>query len=334
MTQVPAIETVGLGKRYGDVVALDDVHLEVATGSVLGLLGPNGAGKTTAVRVLATLLRQDAGSARICGLDTTSQAHQVRQLIGVTGQDASVDQDLTGEQNLRMVGRLLGLSRAQARHRAAELLTEAGLADAAARPVKTYSGGMRRRLDLAASLVHRPAVVFLDEPTTGLDPARRADTWAMVRAVVAQGSTVLLTTQYLEEADRLADDIVVIDAGRVTARGTPDELKRRLGRQALDVRVAEPSRLEEAVLRVAEIVSTAPVVHGAPGRFSAAVPDGRAMPSIVRSLDEAGIEVSELNLRLPSLDDVFLNLIGRRSVDERAERVPGPVDATTSRSSR
>ena len=313
MTERLAVETTGLVKRYGDTVAVDGVDLEVRRGSVLGLLGPNGAGKTTVVRILATLVRQDAGAARICGYDTTRDAHQVRQLIGVTGQDASVDEALTGEQNLLMVGRLLGLSRAQARRRAAELLDEAGLGDAAGRAARTYSGGMRRRLDLAASLVHRPAVVFLDEPTTGLDPARRADTWEMVRAVVAQGSTVLLTTQYLEEADHLADEIVVIDAGVVAARGTPEELKRRLGRQALDVRVSEGGRLTEAAARVAQIVRTQPVVDRATDRFSVAVPDGRAMPSIVRSLDDAGIEVTELNLRLPSLDDVFLTLVGRGS---------------------
>ena len=316
MAEGHAVEIAGLVKRYGDTVALDGVDLAVPRGSVLGLLGPNGAGKTTVVRILATLLRQDAGSAWVCGLDTTKDAHRVRQLIGLTGQDASVDGDLTGAQNLQLVGRLLGLSRAQARHRAAELLDEAGLGDAAGRAAKTYSGGMRRRLDLAASLVHRPAVVFLDEPTTGLDPARRVDTWALVRSVVAQGSTVLLTTQYLEEADQLADDVVVIDAGRVAARGTPDELKRRLGRQALDVRITDRSRLAEAAAHVAGIVGTQPVIDAGSDRFSVAVPDGRAMPAVVRSLDDAGLEVSELNLRLPSLDDVFLALVGRRSSPE------------------
>ena len=332
MADGPAVETTGLTKRYGDTVALDGVDLQVARGSVLGLLGPNGAGKTTVVRVLATLLRQDSGSARVCGLDTTGDAHRVRQLIGLTGQSAAVDEDLTGEQNLRMVGRLLGLSRRQARHRARELLEEAGLGDVAGRSAKTYSGGMRRRLDLAASLVHRPAVVFLDEPTTGLDPGRRADTWAMVRAIVQQGSTVLLTTQYLEEADHLADDIVVVDAGRVAARGTPDELKRRLGRQALDLRVSEPSRLAEAATRVAHLVASEPLLDAATGRLSVAVPDGRAMPAIVRSLDQAGIGVSELVLRLPSLDDVFLDLVQRRDPDESASPSPPAVPVTTSRS--
>jgi ABC-2 type transport system ATP-binding protein/oleandomycin transport system ATP-binding protein len=316
MAESPAVETTGLTKRYGDTVALAGLDLEVPRGSVLGLLGPNGAGKTTVVRVLATLLRQDAGSARVCGLDTTTDAHRVRQLIGLTGQDASVDGDLTGAQNLQLVGRLLGLSRAQARHRAAELLDEAGLGDAAGRAVRTFSGGMRRRLDLAASLVHRPAVLFLDEPTTGLDPGRRADTWRWCGPSSPRAPPSVLTTQYLEEADQLADDVVVVDAGRVAARGTPDELKRRLGRQALDVRVTSSSRLQEAAARVAEVVRAQPVVDPGTDRLSVAVPDGRMMPAVVRSLDEAGIEVSELELRLPSLDDVFLALVGRRSSPE------------------
>ncbi|CCH90775.1 Putative daunorubicin resistance ATP-binding protein drrA [Modestobacter italicus] len=320
----PAVEVAGLVKRFGDTAAVDGIDLVVGRGSVLGLLGPNGAGKTTVIRILATLLRQDGGSAQVCGYDVGRDAHQVRQLIGLTGQQASVDEDLTGTQNLIMIGRLLGLSRAQARVRAAELIDDAGLREAADRPATTYSGGMRRRLDLAASLVHRPAVVFLDEPTTGLDPARRGETWAVVRTLVAQGSTVVLTTQYLDEADHLADDIVVMNAGRVAARGTPDELKRRLGRQTLDVQVTDPGRLREAVSRVAHVVGTDPVVDVPTSRLSAAVADGQAMPAIVRSLDQAGVEVSELALRLPSLDDVFLALTGHRATPAPAPGVsPG-----------
>lgn len=320
----PAVEVAGLVKRFGDTTAVDGVDLVVERGSVLGLLGPNGAGKTTVVRVLATLLRQDAGSARVCGYDVGREAHQVRQLIGLTGQQSSVDGDLTGTENLVLVGRLLGLSRSQARARAAELADDAGLQEAAGRPARTYSGGMRRRLDLAVGLVHRPAVVLLDEPTTGLDPARRGETWALVRSLAARGSTVLLTTQYLEEADHLADhladDVVVLDAGRVAARGTPDELKRRLGRQTLDVRITDPARLAEAVTRVTHVVATDPAVDAPTGRLSVPVTDGRAVPEIVRSLDQAGIELSELTLRLPSLDDVFLALTGHRTA---ADPVPG-----------
>jgi ABC-2 type transport system ATP-binding protein/oleandomycin transport system ATP-binding protein len=316
----PAIQVSGLVKRFGDTTAVGGVDLQAERGWVVGLLGPNGAGKTTLVRILATLLRQDAGTAEICGYDVARDAHRVRQLIGVTGQYASVDRDLTGLQNLTMVGRLLGLSRAQAKRRAGELIEEAGLGDAAAKPAAAYSGGMRRRLDLAASLVNRPEVVFLDEPTTGLDPARRGDTWNMVRSLAAQGSTVLLTTQYLEEADHLADEIVVIDAGTVAARGTPDQLKRRLGRQTLDVRVADPAHLGDAATRIAQIVRADPVVDAPTCRVSAAVTDGLAMPAIVRSLDAAGIEVSELALRLPSLDDVFLTLTGHRATSDDGHR--------------
>ena len=231
---IAAIEASGLVKRYGDVIALDGLDLCVPAGSVLGMLGPNGAGKTTAVRILATLLRPDAGSARVGGYDVLREPHRVRQVIGLTGQYASVDEDLTGLHNLTMVVRLLGMSRAQARDRADELLAGAGLAEAAGRPVRTYSGGMRRRLDLAASLVGDPAVLFLDEPTTGLDPARRNDIWQAIRALTARGSTVLLTTQYLDEADSLADDIVVVDHGRMVAQGSPTELKQRFAAQTLD----------------------------------------------------------------------------------------------------
>ncbi len=318
----PAIEVSGLVKRFGDTTALDGIDLTVEPGAVLGLLGPNGSGKTTTVRILATLTRADEGTARVCGFDVVRDAYQVRQLIGLTGQYASVDKDLSGYQNLTMIGRLLGLSRKQAKARASELIEEAGLADAATKPAKSYSGGMRRRLDLAASIMGEAAVVFLDEPTTGLDPARRGETWAMIRRLAAQGSTVLLTTQYLEEADHLANDIVVIDAGKVIARGTPDSLKRRMGSQTLDVRLSDPSQLEEATHRVQSIINNAPVVDAQTGQLSAAVTDGEVMPAIVRSLDDAAIGVSELSLRLPSLDDVFLTLTGHRATtaDEKNEK--------------
>ena len=229
-----AIEANALVKRFGPVTALDGVDLEVPAGSVRGLLGPNGAGKSTAVRILATLLRPDSGSARVGGIDVFRRPGDVRKIIGVTGQDSSVDDDLTGRHNLTMFARLSGLRGSAARRRADELLADAGLTDAAGRQVKTYSGGRRRRRDLAASRVNRPAVLFLDEPTTGLDPGRRADIWRTVRALVAEGTTVLLTTQYMEEADVLADDVVVIDHGRVIAHGTPADLKERSGAQTLD----------------------------------------------------------------------------------------------------
>ncbi len=315
MTSSPtdlAIEAAGLTKRFGSTVALAGVDLDVRRGAILGLLGPNGAGKTTVVKVLATSTRADAGSALICGYDVASQAHQVRQLIGVTGQYASVDGDLTGLQNLVMVGRLLGLSRSLARQRARRLLDEAGLESAADKAAKTYSGGMRRRLDLAVSLINRPAVVFLDEPTTGLDPVRRSDTWRMIKALAEAGSTVLLTTQYLEEADHLADEIVVIDSGQVAARGTPNELKKRLGRQTLDVQLLDEADADRAVTVVSHALGHEPAVDRPARRLTAAVDDGEAMAQVVRALDEAGIKVNELSLRLPSLDDVFLALVGHR----------------------
>src|SRR6266568_1037428 len=238
-----AIEAVGLVKRFGKTLAVDGVDLAVPPGMVLGLLGPNGAGKTTVVRMLATLLRPDAGYARVCGADITEQADRVRELIGLTGQYAEVDEDLTGFENLLLIGRLLEIPKAEAKRRSDELLDRFDLADAGDRSVKTYSGGMRRRLDLAASLVQRPEVLFLDEPTTGLDPRSRGEVWTMIRGLVADGTTVLLTTQYLDEADRLANEIAVVDHGRVIATGTAAELKAKVGGQTLDVRPADPADL-------------------------------------------------------------------------------------------
>ncbi|MER6810232.1 ATP-binding cassette domain-containing protein [Spirillospora sp. NPDC000708] len=312
-----AIRAEGLVKKFGKTVALDGVDLSAPPGSVLGLLGPNGAGKTTAVRVLATLLRPDAGRAEVRGLDVVRDAARVRRLIGLTGQYASVDEDLTGAENLVLIGRLLDLRKAEARARTVELLERFGLTDDAGRKVSTYSGGMRRRLDLAASMIARPAVIFLDEPTTGLDPGRREEAWRLIRSMTADGGTVLLTTQYLEEADALADAITVIDHGRVIATGTPADLKRVAGGQTLTVRPRDPGRLVEtaAVLntvtgRDAESPSRGVLVAPVVGE------DGdRALAETVRRLAAAGISVTELSLRLPSLDEVFFTLTGHRTGD-------------------
>jgi oleandomycin transport system ATP-binding protein len=305
-----AVEARGLVKRFGKTTALAGVDLTARAGSVLGLLGPNGAGKTTAVRILATLLAPDAGQALVCGYDTQRDAHQVRQLIGLTGQYASVDEGLSGTNNLIMIGRLLGLPRGQARARAGELLARFELADAAGRRAKTYSGGMRRRLDLAASLVGRPRVLFLDEPTTGLDPHSRNEVWAMVREMVADGTTVLLTTQYLEEADQLAHDIAVINHGTVIATGTPDELKAASGRQVLEVTPVRRDDVAAVAALLEARLGAAPEVSAESGTVSAAVDGGRLLPSIVRELDAASIELAEFALRKASLDEVFLALTG------------------------
>ncbi|MFI5834696.1 ATP-binding cassette domain-containing protein [Micromonospora sp. NPDC051300] len=304
-----AFEAEGLVKRFGTTTALAGIDLAARRGTVLGVLGPNGAGKTTAVRILATLLRPDSGRATVGGHDVVREAGQVRRLIGLTGQYASVDEDLTGTQNLVLIGRLLDLSRRDARARAAELLAWFDLTEAAGRPAKTYSGGMRRRLDLAASLVGRPDVIYLDEPTTGLDPAKREEMWGVVRSLVDDGSTVLLTTQYLDEADALADEISVIDHGRVIAHGTPGELKRIAGSQTIVVRPTEPERIGD----VADILRTGTGVEPElprPGLLTVPVENDATFTAVVRRLDEAGIGVVELALRLPSLDEVFFTLTG------------------------
>jgi oleandomycin transport system ATP-binding protein len=319
----PVIEASGLTKTFGATRALAGVDLEAERGRVLALLGPNGAGKTTIVRVLSTLLKPDSGHARVCGHDVVTEAVQVRQLIALTGQYASVDDQLTGTENLIMICRLLGYSRPEARARSRQMLGRFDLADAAGRAVKTYSGGMRRRLDLGASLLGDPEVVFLDEPTTGLDPRARMQMWDTVRGVVAAGATVLLTTQYLEEADELADRIAVIDHGEVVAAGTPSELKARTGTQTLAVRAADRGLTPQVAAAVADIVGIRPEVHGDTGLVMASVSDPAMAAAVVRRLDDEGITAAELTLRLPSLDEVFLTLTGHRAEEDAADTTNG-----------
>src|SRR3954447_21231347 len=316
-----AIEARSLRKRFGDTQALDGVDLAVRTGTVHGVLGPNGAGKTTAVRILATLLKADDGSAIVAGHDVAQEPARVRAEIGLTGQYASVDELLTGRQNLELIGALLDFKRKDARARAAELLAWFDLAEAADRPAKTYSGGMRRRLDLAASLVGRPGIVFLDEPTTGLDPAKREDMWGVVRNLVGDGASVLLTTQYLEEADALADEITVIDQGRVIANDTPDGLKHIVGGQTLTVRPVDRARLDE-VEEIITGIAQARADHTSRGTVSVPVAGEGALAEAVYRLSDAGIAVTELSLMLPSLDQVFFTLTGRHTAAAQPEEVP------------
>jgi oleandomycin transport system ATP-binding protein len=311
MTADLIIEAEGLVKRFGGTQALRGVDLAVPRGTVLGVLGPNGAGKTTTVNILSTLLAPDGGSARIGGFDVVRDAARVRRIIGLTGQFASVDDDLTGRQNLELFGTLLDLGRQGARRRATELLEWFDLTDAANRVAKTYSGGMRRRLDLAAGLVGSPEVIFLDEPTTGLDPAKREEMWDVVRMLVAGGSTVLLTTQYLEEADALADAITVIDHGRVIAHDTPDGLKRVVGGQTLEVRPAAASDLPRAAAILAEVSAGETAEEIRKGVLAVPVTDDSALTTVVARLAAADVTVTELSLHLPSLDEVFFTLTGQ-----------------------
>jgi ABC-2 type transport system ATP-binding protein len=304
-----AIEVEGLVKRFGEVHALDGLSLTARQGQVLGLLGPNGAGKTTLVRVLATLLEPDAGSARVLGLDVERDAAALRERIGLAGQYAAVDENLTGLENLTMVGRLYGEKRAPAKARGRELLERFELLDAADRPTKTYSGGMRRRLDLAAALVAKPPVLFLDEPTTGLDPRSRLSLWAVIEGLVSEGTTVLLTTQYLDEADRLADNIAVIDHGRLIAEGTSDQLKDRLGGERLEVRLDERTEPQVALDALAPMSDEPPALGGGVVKVSVRERRG-AIVEAVRRLSEVGAGVEDLALRRPTLDDVFLALTG------------------------
>jgi ABC-2 type transport system ATP-binding protein len=331
MSNTAAIIAEGLQKRYGKTQALAGIDLTAEQGTVLGLLGPNGAGKTTAVRILTTLLKPDAGYAQVAGLDVVRQADALRARIGLAGQYAAVDENLTGFENLEMVGRLYHLSGAIARQRANELLARFNLVDAARRTVKTYSGGMRRRLDLAASLVMSPPVLFLDEPTTGLDPQSRISMWEIISTLVNNGTTVLLTTQYLEEADQLANQIVVVDHGRVIAQGTSDELKTQVGGERLELTVSSQDDLPKAIEIVQEYGMGDAIVNKEQRHLMLPVTNGaHLLATVVRDLDAANITVDNLALRRPTLDDVFLTLTGRpaeadtstTTADTQAEQVP------------
>jgi len=315
-TQSPlAIEATGLVKCFGDTRAVDGVDLAVRSGSVYGVLGPNGAGKTTTIRMLATLLRPDAGSARVLGHDIVAEAETVRGLVSLTGQLASVDEDLTGRENLILLGRLLGLRWAGAKARAGELLDAFGLDEAAGRLVKHYSGGMRRRLDIAASIVVTPQLMFLDEPTTGLDPRSRNQVWDIVRTLVAEGTTILLCTQYLEEADQLADAIAVIDRGKVIAEGTPAQLKASVGSGSLHVRLLDPEQRPEAA-RVLERELEAVHLESDPAAMSAPCSDGDLAAAALAELTRAGVRIADFSLGQPSLDEVFLALTGHPAEDQ------------------
>ncbi|MGY1820394.1 ATP-binding cassette domain-containing protein [Geodermatophilus sp. SYSU D00079] len=329
-----AIVVEGLVKRFGATTALDGVDLTVAEGSVLGLLGPNGAGKTTVVRILTTLLRADAGRAEVVGLDVVHDADAVRACIGLTGQYAAVDEYLTGFENLEMVGRLYRLGRREARSRAGELLERFDLTGAADRPAKTYSGGMRRRLDIAASLIARPRVLFLDEPTTGLDPRSRLSMWEFIADLAGGGTTILLTTQYLEEADRLADRMVVIDRGRVIARGTADQLKAQVGGQRLELTVGDAGELKEAAGRLRPLAVDEPQLDESTRRLSLPVSGGTDdLAEALRLLEGTAVEVLDIGLRRPDLDDVFLTLTGHAAEEttNAAADARGPGDRTPAR---
>jgi ABC-2 type transport system ATP-binding protein len=314
-----AIHAEGLVRRFGDNVAVDGVDLRVAPGEIYGFLGPNGAGKTTTIRMLATLLRPDSGTARVFGHDVVREADAVRGRVSLTGQFASVDEDLTGLENLVLIARLLGHSRAQSRARARELLDAFGLSEAAYRQVKKYSGGMQRRLDIAASIVVTPDLIFLDEPTAGLDPRSRNQVWDIVRALAAGGTTVLLTTQYLDEADQLADGIAVIDHGRVIAEGTPSELKASVGSGALHVRLRDPQDRPEAERVLSRALGVPVHLESDPAALSARVSDAGRVAHALAELAKSGVAVTDFALGQPSLDEVFLALTGRPAENEDAK---------------
>ena len=314
-----AVEAVGLVKTFDNVRAVDGINLEIRRGQVFGVLGPNGAGKTTMLKMLATLLPIDGGAARIFGIDVASNPHQVRQLVGVTGQYASVDENLTGRENLVLFGRLLGLSRTKARTTAEELLASFGLSDAADRQIKKFSGGMRRRLDLAASLIRRPPLIFLDEPTTGLDPRTRGQMWDTIRALVRDGATVLLTTQYLDEADQLADRIAVIDRGAKVAEGSPDELKASVGNSTLHVRLEDAARTAEAAALMVRILGEQPVLTPEAGGINVALTDANRAADVFIAFREMKLGISTASVRQPTLDEVFLALTGHHSTTNDAD---------------
>lgn len=316
------VEATGLVKHYGEVKALDGLDLTVPEGTILGLLGPNGAGKTTAVNILTTLIMPTAGQATVAGADVLKKPAKVRKRIGLSGQFAAVDENLTGFENLDMIGRLYRLGRDKAKVRARELLDRFDLDEAADRPVKTYSGGMRRRLDLAGAIVAEPPVLFLDEPTTGLDPRSRTDVWAVIRDLVSKGSTVLLTTQYLEEADQLADDIVVIDHGKEIAHGTSDELKAMIGGERIEVTVTSPTDVAEAQTILSRYASGELQVNERSRKFVAPIAGGTAVfRQALNAIDDAGLDVYDVGLRRPTLDDVFLSITGHAAEqpDQAAE---------------
>ncbi|MFF5333149.1 ATP-binding cassette domain-containing protein [Streptomyces sp. NPDC013181] len=330
-----AIHAEGLVKTFGDVRALGGVDLDVPEGTVLGLLGPNGAGKTTAVRVLTTLLRPDSGSASVAGIDVLKRPNEVRRAIGLSGQFAAVDEYLTGRENLRMVGQLYQMSGRAAKARAGELLDRFNLADAADRPAKTYSGGMRRRLDLAAALVVSPPVMFMDEPTTGLDPRNRQQLWEVIEELVAGGTTLLLTTQYLEEADHLAHDICVIDHGRVIARGTSDQLKARTGGERVEVVVHHPDQIEPARAVLARVGKGETAVLPHMRKLTVPVDGGaKLLAEVIRDLDARGVEIDDIGLRRPTLDDVFISLTGHAAEQDKSDTDTDGTDGATAAGAR